>query len=246
MSMSSQPQEITALSRRLAGVQEEMAAAAARSGRDPRAIRLVAVTKTHPASVLQTAVEAGIREIGENYLQEAAEKFARLGWPEAGAGRAPVTRHAIGHLQSNKVRLALQWFDVIQTVDSLALARRIDRIAGEMGRSVPVLIEINISREPSKFGLFPEDVEGFLAATANLAHIQVTGLMTIGRFEPDVEAARGEFIAMRELRERMRRVAPPTVSLDELSMGMSHDFAVAIEEGATIVRVGSRLFGARA
>lgn len=237
---------ISELTQRLANVRGAMADAARRAGRPADAVRLVAVTKTHPASVLQAAVQVGMTEIGENYVQEATQKFQALGWPEAGAGPAPAVRHAIGHLQTNKVRAALRWFDVIQTVDSLKLAERIDHIASELGREpVPVLIQVNTSGEPQKSGIFPDDVEGLLLRLANLTFIRVTGLMTIGRFEPDPEAARQEFIALRELRDRLRRNMPPGIRLDELSMGMSHDFPVAIEEGATIVRVGSRLFGPR-
>jgi len=234
------------LKQRLADVRGAMADAARRAGRPAEAVRLVAVTKTHPAAVLRAAVLAGMTEIGENYVQEAAEKFEALGWPEAPAGKAPAVRHAIGHLQANKVRTTLRWFDVIQTVDSLPLAERIDRIAREMGRApVPVLLQINTSRESQKTGFFSEEVEGLLLCLANLTYIQVNGLMTIGRFDPEPEAARQEFIALRALRNRLQQQAPPAIRLDELSMGMSHDFTVAIEEGATIVRVGSRLFGPR-
>ncbi|MHB0936307.1 MAG: YggS family pyridoxal phosphate-dependent enzyme [Armatimonadota bacterium] len=234
------------LTQRLAEVREAISNAARRSGRPAESVRLVAVTKTHPAPLLQAAVQAGMTEIGENYIQEAAEKFQALGWPEAAAGPAPAIRHAIGHLQANKVRTTLRWFDVIQTVDSFELADRIDRIARELGRDpVPVLIQVNTSGEMQKFGIFSDDVEGLLLRLANLTFIRVTGLMTIGRFEPEPEAARQEFIALRELRDRLRRNMPPGIRLDELSMGMSHDFPVAIEEGATIVRVGSRLFGPR-
>ncbi|HEY3378594.1 MAG TPA: YggS family pyridoxal phosphate-dependent enzyme [Armatimonadota bacterium] len=230
---------------RLAALREEVATAARRSGRAPEAVRLVAVTKTHSAAVLQAAVQAGVREIGENYLREAEDKFRTLHWPEVGAGAVPVVRHAIGHIQGNKACLALRWFDVIETVDSLALAERLNRLAGESGRTVPVLLQVNISADSAKFGFLAEELAGVLPAMANLAHIRVNGLMTIGRFEPDPEAARPDFVALRELRDRLRGSAPPTVALHDLSMGMSHDFAVAIEEGATIVRVGSRLFGPR-
>jgi len=237
---------VTALTQRLADVRGAIADAAQRSGRPADAVRLVAVTKTHPASVLLAAVQAGMTEIGENYIQEAADKFLELGWPETTAGAAPALRHAIGHLQANKVRTTLRWFDVIQTVDSLELAERIDRIARELGREpVPALIQVNTSGEMQKYGIFSEEVEGLLLRLANLTHIQVNGLMTIGRFDPEPEAARQEFIALRELRDTLRRNLPPSIRLDQLSMGMSHDFTVAIEEGATIVRVGSRLFGPR-
>lgn len=236
---------ITDLRERLHLVQDEIADAARRSGRSPEEVTLVAVTKTHPAEVVQAAVQAGITAIGENYLQEAEEKFTSLGWPETMDGAAPVTRHAIGHIQANKVRLALRWFEVIETVDSLALAQRIDRIADELDRVVPVLLQINIGADTAKFGFSPEKIEGIIPVLANLAHIRVNGLMTIGRFDPDPEAARADFAALRALRDRLRRIAPPHIALDDLSMGMSHDFAVAVEEGATIVRVGSRLFGSR-
>jgi pyridoxal phosphate enzyme (YggS family) len=229
---------------RLAEVRGEMAEAAVRSGRHPDAVRLVAVTKTHPPALLQAALAAGITEIGENYLQEADDKFTALGWPDAGAGTPPVNRHFIGHLQSNKARKAARWFETIETVDSLEMAERLNRIGAETGRVIAILLQINMDDE-KKSGFSQKNAEGILTAFANLAHIQVNGLMTIGRFEPNPEAARRDFIALRALRESLRAVAPPTVKLDELSMGMSHDFTVAIEEGATIVRVGSRLFGFR-
>lgn len=245
MTSSSFDRQVETIRCRLAAVRDEMAAAAQRAGRPPETVHLVAVTKTHPASLVQAVVAAGVTEIGENYLQEAAEKFADLGWLPAGAGPAPARRHAIGHVQSNKARLAVQWFECLHTLDSVSLAARIDRHAGEAGRVMPVLLQVNISHEPGKSGFFPTDVEGVLLSLAKLAHIRVLGLMTIGRFDPEPEAARADFAALRDLRDRLRAVAPPAIGLDELSMGMSHDFPVAIEEGATLVRVGSRLFGSR-
>lgn len=233
------------LRQRLVEVQEEIAAAAARAGRLATEVQLIAVTKTQPAAVVQAAVEAGVAAIGENYVQEAEDKFTALGWPTALNGPAPVVRHFIGHLQANKIRKALTWFDLIHTVDSLALAERIDRVAAELGRVVPVLLQVNISSEATKSGISPSEVEGVFPFLAKLTHITVNGLMTIGRFTPDEALARQEFRQLRALRDALRAVAPPTVSLEELSMGMSHDFAVAVEEGATMVRVGSRLFGAR-
>ena len=234
------------LNSRVLAVREEMAAAARRSGRPTEAVRLVAVTKTHPALVLEAVRLLGLSDIGENYLQEAAAKFQELGWPEAPTGAACPSRHAIGHIQANKAHLAIRWFDLIETVDSLALARRLNRLAGAMGVTARVLLQVNISRDPKKYGFFSEEGEGLLLELANLSHIQINGLMTIGRMAPDAEASRADFVALRALRDRLRAVAPPTISLDELSMGMSHDFTVAIEEGATLVRIGSRLFGPRA
>ena len=230
---------------RLANVRMEIAAAAQRSGRPATAVRLIAVTKTHPAPVLRAALQAGISEIGENYLQEASEKFAELALPEAAHGVSPLLRHAIGHIQTNKARLAVRWFDMIQTVDSVRLAEHLNRAAAEEGRVVPILLQINISKEATKSGFFFDEVAGVLPTLANLAHIHVEGLMTIGRLEPDAKAARGDFIALRNLLAQLQQVAPSGMNLYELSMGMSHDFPVAIEEGATMVRVGSRLFGPR-
>ncbi len=244
-SLFSNEQLIAALQQRLTSIREEIVAAARRSGRPASAVRLIAVTKTQPAAVVWAAVQAGVTEIGENYLQEASEKFTELGWPESSHGCPPVLRHAIGHIQTNKARLAVRWFDMIHTVDSLRLAEHLERAAAEAGRVVPVLLQINISEESIKSGFFFDKVEGVFPSLAKLAHIHVEGLMTIGRLEPDVEAARQEFIALRTLRERLVQVAPPQMDLRELSMGMSHDFLVAIEEGATMVRVGSRLFGPR-
>lgn len=230
---------------RLAEVHEEIADTATRTGRDPREIRLVAVTKTLPAEIVQAAVSAGVTEVGENYLQEAADKYEALGWPEASAGTAPVVRHAIGHIQSNKANMAVRWCEVIETVDSLGLAMRLDRLAGELGRRLTVLLQVNISGEDTKSGMMPDSVAGILSDLAKLAHIQVAGFMTIGRFEPDPEAARSDFRALRQLRDALHPTVPPEIRLHDLSMGMSHDFPVAIEEGATIVRVGTRLFGER-
>jgi pyridoxal phosphate enzyme (YggS family) len=235
---------ISTIRERLAVVSAEIAAAARRSGRAPEAVQLVAVTKTHPPVVLEAARLAGLTSIGENYLREAEEKFTALGWPEAGTP-PPVQRHAIGHVQGNKVKTALRWFETIEAVDSLVLAERINRLAAAQARVVAVLLEVNISADPAKFGFFSTELEGILPALAKLSHIRVNGLMTIGSFEPNPEAARGDFIALRALRERLAAVSPPEVQLTELSMGMSHDFTVAIEEGATIVRIGSRLFGSR-
>jgi pyridoxal phosphate enzyme (YggS family) len=244
--LNSAPASLTGMVRhRLAEVREEIAQAAQRVGRRAEDIRLIAVTKTHAADLLAAAAAAGCSELGENYPQEAIEKFSVLGWPDALHEPAPVMRHLIGHLQTNKVRNALTWFEMIQTVDSIRLAQRVNTVAGDLGRLAPVLLEINICQDTSKFGLIAEEVEGLFPELEKLAHIQVMGLMTIGRFSPDPEAARGDFIALRELCERLRSVAPPTIHLDELSMGMSHDFPVAIEEGATMVRIGSRLFGPR-
>ncbi len=230
---------------RLRDVREEIADAAKRSGRTAEAIRLVAVTKTQSASVLEAIRLLGVSDIGENYLQEAEVKFHALGWPDAIAGVPPVQRHMIGHIQSNKAQVALRCFDLIETVDSLALAQRLDRLAGVIGTIVPALLQVNISQDEKKYGFFFQDVEGLFLELAKLSHIKFTGLMTIGRLSSDKDVARADFAALRSLRDRLRTSAPPSIGLEELSMGMSHDFTVAIEEGATMVRIGSRLFGPR-
>jgi PLP dependent protein len=236
---------LAALLPRLAEVREAIGDAARRSGRRPEEVTLVAVTKTHPPEMLAAALAAGVTDIGENYLQEADTKFTALGWPAAGNSGNPVRRHAIGHIQGNKAALAVRWCEVVQTVDSLRLAERLDRLAREAGRILPVLLEVNISHESRKSGIIPAEVAGMLPTLANLTAIRVMGLMTIGRYQPDPESARGDFAALRALRDRLQQEAPSGIVLQELSMGMSHDYVAAIEEGATIVRVGSRLFGPR-
>ena len=210
--------------------------AAARVGRDPAGVTLVAVSKTHPAAVVQAAIEAGLSELGENRVQEAVEKVAATR-----GGRW----HLIGPLQANKARRALEAVDVIQSVDSLELARRLDRIAGEVrpGERFPVLLQVNVADDPAKAGFEPEAVEAALGELLELANLDVGGLMTIGRLVPTAEEARPTFVALRELGERLRAAHPGLGSA--LSMGMTDDFEVAVEEGATIVRVGRALFGAR-
>ena len=196
---------------------------------------VVAVSKTVPALRVRDAVAAGITLFGENRVQEALAKM-----PEVPGARW----HLIGPLQSNKARRAVEAFETIQTVDSVELARRLDRIVGELGRArVPVLLQVNVDADPAKAGLAPADVEAALDVIGGLAHLRVDGLMTVGRLVDDAEAARPTFRALRELSDRMREGGHPLGPA--LSMGMTDDFEVAIEEGATIVRVGRALFGER-
>jgi pyridoxal phosphate enzyme (YggS family) len=225
-------------------IMDEIKSAAEICNRNVDSIKLVAVTKIMPATDIIHAINGGLTAIGENYIQEAESKFAELEFPDY-PGKAPVERHFIGHLQSNKVKMALKLFDIIQTVDSLELAKRIDRIAGEMGIKAKALAQINISKEISKSGIFPEDVEGFFSEAQKLHNMEFNGLMIIGRFEENPDAARSEFIALRNIRDNLEKSNIYSQCLSQLSMGMSHDFRVAIEEGSTIVRVGSRIFGAR-
>jgi pyridoxal phosphate enzyme (YggS family) len=217
-------------------VLDQVAGACARVGRDPAEVTLVAVSKTVPAERLRAAVAAGLTILAENRVQE-------------GEAKAPLvdgaTWHLVGPLQSNKARRALETFTVIQSVDSTDLARRLDRLAAEVrpGAPVPVLLQVNIDDDAAKAGFEPAALEKALDEILELPRLDVRGLMTIGRLTDKPEDARRTFKALRELAERLRRGRPRLGT--ELSMGMSADFDVAIEEGATIVRVGRALFGER-
>ncbi len=219
----------------LARVRERIARAAERAGRRPEQIRLVAVTKTVPAARVKEALAAGVTDIGENYVQEAAAKHAEIG--------AAVTWHFIGHLQRNKAGQAARLFDIIHTVDSVRLAEALSRRAQQLDRRLEVLIQVNTSGEATKAGVPPDEAAALVEKTAALDGLAVTGLMTIGRLQPDPELARPEFRLLAALAERLRR--DTGLDLPWLSMGMSHDFEVAIDEGATIVRVGTAIFGPR-
>jgi pyridoxal phosphate enzyme (YggS family) len=217
-----------------------IADACRRVGRNPAEVTLVAVSKTVDAARLRAAVDAGITTLGENRVQEAESKVGEL---------TGVTWHLVGPLQSNKARRALETFDVIQTVDSIGLAERLDRLAREArgaGPSAryPVLLQVNIDDDPSKAGFAPGDLPSAVEALASLDALEVRGLMTIGRLASDAEAARPTFIALRELSERLRGDGGGPLG-PALSMGMTGDFEVAVEEGATIVRVGRAIFGER-
>ncbi|MDH7568553.1 MAG: YggS family pyridoxal phosphate-dependent enzyme [Armatimonadota bacterium] len=220
------------VARNLQAVRERIARAAARAGRPASEITLVAVTKTVPVERIEEAVRAGAEHIGENYVQEAREKHARI--------RAPLTWHLIGHLQSNKAGQAAQIFDVIHTVDSLRLAQHLSRRAVEAGRQLEVLVEVNIAAEPSKFGVAPEEALPLVEALAGLPALRPAGLMGMAPLSSQPEEARPHFRRLRALWEKL-----PAAYRRHLSMGMSSDFEVAIEEGATIVRVGTAIFGPR-
>ena len=231
--MNSSPMEEIATN--LARVQERIAEAAEKSGRSPDDIELVAVSKTHPAEKVQAAVEAGQVLFGESRVQEARVKIpllpSRLRW------------HFIGHLQKNKIRHALPLFELFHGIDSLALAQDLQRIADEDGMSPRVLLQVNLAGEASKHGFAPEALRRELEALLSLGRLTIEGLMTIPPLAPEAEAARRHFVALRELRNQLE--ADCDVRLPQLSMGMSDDFPVAIEEGATLVRVGSAIFGER-
>jgi PLP dependent protein len=219
-----------------ADVLARIAAACARAGRDREDVTLVAVSKTVPPDALRDAVAAGLDLLGENRVQEAVAKV-----PEVPGARW----HLVGPLQSNKAHPALEVFDAIESVDSVKLARRLDRLVPETrpGRRYPILVEVNVDRDPAKAGFTPDAVHAAMAELTALPHLEVRGLMTVGRLTTDPGEARRTFAGLRELAERCRSRWPELGP--ELSMGMSDDFEVAIEEGATIVRVGRALFGER-
>ncbi|MBI2528107.1 MAG: YggS family pyridoxal phosphate-dependent enzyme [Candidatus Rokubacteria bacterium] len=200
-----------------------------RAGRDPREVLLIAVSKTVDPTRIRLAVDAGVPALGENRVQEAKEKIARLGHP--------VPWHLIGSLQTNKAREAVRLFDCIQSVDRLELARELDRRAQAAGRIVETLFQVNVGEEPQKGGVAPAELRAVLEQAAELPGLRIRGLMAIPPLGPDAEAARPHFRRLRELRD--------AAGLPHLSMGMSGDFEVAIEEGATMVRVGTAIFGPR-
>jgi pyridoxal phosphate enzyme (YggS family) len=236
--------ESAALAARLASLRARIASAATRAGRDPAAVRVIGASKRQPASRVAAAARAGLRDLGENYVQEASAKMAEvqeiLG-PEA-AGE--LRWHGIGHVQRNKAREAVATFACIHTVDSPRLASELEKHAATAGRVMPVLVQVNVSREPQKSGVAEEDLPALLTAIGAHPHLEAIGLMTMPAPAEDPEAARPAFARLRALRDELRD-APGGARLVELSMGMSHDFEVAVEEGATWVRIGTDLFGPR-
>jgi pyridoxal phosphate enzyme (YggS family) len=231
------------LAGRLEAVRGRIAAAARRAGRDPAEVRIVAVTKGHPLATAREAGAAGLLDLGENRVQEALAKMD--GWPGA-----PVRWHLIGHLQRNKVRHALGRFALIQSLDSLRLADALEQAAAEREVTQPVLVEVNVAGEAQKSGCPLADAPALVAHAAALPHLRLRGLMTMAPYTDDGAVQRAAFGGLRVLRERLaegadgRRLAADGC-LEELSMGMTNDFEVAIEEGATLVRLGTALFGER-
>ena len=225
----------------IARLRERIAKAAARAGTDPAAITLMAVSKTVEPERIRQAYEAGIRVFGENRVQEFGEKSGAL------TELTEARWHLIGHLQTNKARKAAELFHTIDSVDSLRLAEKLDQAAGQMNKILPVLIEIKVGTEETKSGIpaGSRELEGLLQAMGGFHHLAVRGLMTVPPFTEDPEEARPYFRRLRELRHSIAARGLPRISMKTLSMGMSHDFEVAIEEGSTCVRVGTALFGAR-
>ncbi|MCI0495911.1 YggS family pyridoxal phosphate-dependent enzyme [candidate division KSB1 bacterium] len=208
-----------------------------KAGRSPDEITLVAVTKTVGIDEIQRAIDSGIQHIGENRVQEAEQKFEQIG--------KQATWHLIGHLQTNKVKKAIPIFDFIHSVDSLHLAEAISKHAIQMQQEIPCLVEVKTSAEATKFGIAPESTIEFVRQIAPLPGIQVQGLMTIGAFLPDPEQVRPYFRMLRKLRDEVEQAGIGRVTMQYLSMGMTNDFEVAIEEGANMIRVGRAIFGER-
>jgi len=219
-------------------IRERIDRACRKSGRKPDDVTLLAVSKTFPAERIREAVSCGIPDIGENYVQELRAKHAeidddRIRW------------HFIGHLQSNKVKHVADWIHLIHAVDGVDIAAAIDRKAAQIGRCLDILIEVNSTGEDSKFGVRPDEAASLIRSLSLFSHIRIRGLMTIGLFGPDSEASRPLYRNLRQLRDDLAGVSQENLRMHHLSMGMSGDYEVAIEEGATIIRLGTALFGRR-
>lgn len=219
-------------------IRGRIAAACGKARRDPGEVTLLAVSKTFSPDAIAEAVSAGIVDIGENYVQELLNKKLQL-------ESLPVRWHFIGHLQSNKVKYVAGWIHLVHAVDSIGLASELDKRAKQAGRVIDVLLEVNTTGEQSKFGLRPEATTGFVRSLAAFQNIRIAGLMTIGPFLPDSEGSRPMFRTLRLLKDEVAALNQPNVEMRHLSMGMTGDFEVAIEEGATIIRIGTAIFGKR-
>ena len=222
----------------LGKIQQRIRDAAIRANRDPQTVRLVAVSKTVPAERIQEAIAAGITLFGESYIQEARSKIESI-------GRDGIAWHFIGHLQTNKAKYAVRLFDMIHSVDRLSLAQELDKRAKKENMILPVLIQVNIAKEATKHGTVPEDLLTLLQQIAPLANLSVRGLMTIPPYFDEPEKARPYFRALKNLQTRIKEGGIPNIRMEELSMGMTGDFEAAVEEGATMVRIGTAIFGPR-
>src|SRR5215212_1487079 len=231
------PQDQLAL--RLTSIRARITAAAKRSGREAEDVKLIVISKTHPASAIKRVIEFGAVDIGENRVQEAEEKIVEI-------GREAARWHLVGHLQANKARRAVTLFDVIHSVDSLDLARRLDRLCVEQGRDrMAVLIQVDLGHEETKSGIDESELTHLVQGLGPLSRLDFTGLMTLPPFFDDPEQSRPFFRRLRELRDELAARGAFAGGKGELSMGMTNDFEVAIEEGATMVRVGAAIFGER-
>lgn len=225
---------------RVPGVRSRIEAAAKRSGRTGDTIKLIAVSKTHPADVVRAAIEVGVTDLGENRVQEAGPKIDKL-------GREAATWHLIGHLQSNKARRAVQLFDMIHSIDSVALVEKLDRACADLQREeLPVLIQVDLGHETTKSGADELELPKLIEAATSSERLKLIGFMTLPPFFADAESTRPFFAKLRDLRDQYQAQGAFGAAPGELSMGMTHDFEVAIEEGATMVRIGTAIFGERA
>jgi pyridoxal phosphate enzyme (YggS family) len=216
---------------------ERIREAALKAGRNPQEIRLLAAAKSQSIESIRAAIAAGVRLVGENYVQEAQEKRQAIS--------GPIEWHMIGHLQRNKVKVALNTFDLIESLDSVALALELDKEGRKQGKTVRTLIEVNLGDEQSKSGVAQDAVIELLKRVGDLAHLRVEGFMAVPPFRENPEEARPFFAALKNLQVELQCLKIPNVVLNELSMGMTHDYPVAVEEGATMVRIGTALFGPR-
>jgi PLP dependent protein len=216
---------------------ERIREAAAKCGRDPNGIKILAASKSQDASHIRSAIEAGIQLFGENYVQEAKAKRAAI--------KEAAEWHMIGHLQRNKVKVALQLFDLIESLDSVDLARELNKEGEKRGKKVRAFVEVNLGEEETKSGIEKADVLPLLEQVGRLSHLHVEGLMVVPPLRDNPEETRPYFHALRELQIELKELKIPNVDLKELSMGMTQDYPVAIEEGATLVRIGTAIFGPR-
>jgi pyridoxal phosphate enzyme (YggS family) len=226
------------MKKRLDQIKERIRQAAETSGRDADSVRLVAVSKTVPTDIVRQALEIGVTILGENYVQEAQKKFQTL-------VQYPASWHFIGHLQSNKAKYAVRLFDMIHSVDSLKLALELDKQAAKLGKIQQILVQVNISGEETKSGIAADETMALITAISQMKNLSLKGLMTMPPYFYQPEKVRPFFAALRKLRDQINEQHIPNVSIEELSMGMTGDFEVAIEEGATLVRIGTAIFGER-
>ena len=228
---------MSTISENLKRLEERIEKAALRSGRKKEDIILVAVTKNVEPERINQGIDAGIKIIGENRIQEAEEKFKFIA--------KDVEKHLVGHLQTNKVKKALELFDLIQSVDSLHLAQEISKRAADKGKTAEVLIEVNTSGELSKYGVKPDEVPGFVEEVEKFEYIKIRGLMTVGLLTDEMDKVRPCFVKLRSLFESLKSLKKENVEMRYLSMGMSSDFEMAIEEGSNMIRIGTAIFGHR-
>jgi pyridoxal phosphate enzyme (YggS family) len=230
---------LSAIRDRLLKIRERIDAAAIGAGRRPEDVQLIAISKTFPAEAIAEAIAAGQNAFGENRVQEAETKIPQL------ADHPGIEWHLVGHLQSNKVRRAAEIFDCVQSVDSVKLARRLSEIADQLEKRIPVLLQVDLAGEETKYGADPNELPAILEALGGQDWLKPDGLMTIPPYLEDPDEVRPYFARLREIRDSLQSGQPGCLGRGHLSMGMSHDFEAAIGEGATIVRIGTALFGER-